>query len=350
MTGSYSDPRPQPSETSSADNSDDARGGRHHSPEASSVIRIPELERPWKAPPTVGWRKAVYKSSFSTLNLGKSRPERDMDGLIERIQRPIRHRYVIAVMSGASAGKTTLTAALGQTFKLHRTAPVLAIDAAPGFGPLAARIAENPPGDIVALLKESDVQGYSDVRQYLGYHKPTGLEVLAGHRGSTSPRTVTAPMFDAVMDLLTRSGHEILLVDCGDDPEHPVMPAVLNNAHMLVLVSGLTADAAVPVERTVDWLKAAGFHRLVSRLMIILNDRSGQPNGEARAVLRERFEKLDAVVEDMPFDRFLARGGIIDVRNELDKDTRLRLHQIAALLADLYVHEADRSRAPRTGR
>ena len=292
----------------------------------------------------------MYNTTFKTLNLGKSRPERHMDELVDRIQRPIRHRYVIAVMSGSSAGKTTMTAALGEIFKLHRTAPVLAIDAAPGFGPLAARIVDNPPGDIRALLKENDVQGYSDVRQYLGYHKSTGLEVLANNRESTPPRTVTAPMFDAAMDLLSRSGHEILLVDCGDDPEHPVMQAVLRSAHMLVLVSRLTPDAAVPVERTVEWLKAAGHHQLVSRMMVILNDTFGHGSGEARSVLRERFEKLDAAVEDVPFDRFLARGGIIDVRNELEKETRLRLHEVAARLADFYLHESDRARSPRTGR
>ena len=159
--------------------------------------------------------------------MGKSRAERHMDELIERIKRPIRHRYVIAVMSGASAGKTALTAALGQTFKLHRNAHVLVIDAAPGFGPLAARITDSPPGDIVALLRESDVQGYSDVREYLGTHESTGLEVVASNRASAPKRTITAEMFEAVMDLLSRSGHEVVLVDCGDDPEHPIMAGVL---------------------------------------------------------------------------------------------------------------------------
>jgi MinD-like ATPase involved in chromosome partitioning or flagellar assembly len=289
----------------------------------------------------MGWRKGIYYSTFKGLNLGKSRAERHMDELIDRIKRPIRHRYVIAVMSGGSAGKTTITAALGQTFKIHRTAPAVAIDAAPGFGPLAERIAANPPGDVVALLKETDVQGYSDVRQYLGANRETGLEVLAGQRTSAPGRTMGTASFDAVMDLLGRSGHEVVLVDCGDDPEHPIMKGVLAAANMLVLVSGLTPDAAVPVTRTIEWLKAAGYHQLVSRAMVILNDYRGGASSEARRLLRERFEKI-AAVEDLEFDSFLAKGGIIDVKNELDKATRLRLHEIAARLADFYIHDADR--------
>jgi hypothetical protein len=38
----------------------------------------------------------------------------------------------------------------------------------------------------------------------------------------------------------------------------------------------------------------------------------------------------------------LARGGIIDIDNELHKRSRLRLYEIAAAIADKYVPEADR--------
>jgi MinD-like ATPase involved in chromosome partitioning or flagellar assembly len=343
MTGQYYDHHQHNAPQTPPPSGDDgfSEADRHHLAEDSATIRIPDLVKPRKAPPTMGWRKVVYYGTFTWVNLGKSRPERHMDELVDRIKRPIRHRYVIAVMSGGSAGKTTVAAALGETFRIHRTAPVLAIDAAPGFGPLAGRIAANLPGDVPALLNETEIQGYSDVRQYLGANKETGLEVLAGDRSSAPNRTIDSGMFDAVMGMLTRTGHEIVLVDCGDDPEHPVMKAVLNYTNMLVLVSGLTPDSAVPVTRTIEWLKAAGYHQLVSRAMVILNDYRGGASKEARRVLRERFEKV-AAVEELPFDPFLAKGAIIDVRHELGKATRLRLHEIAARLADFYIPDADR--------
>ena len=51
-----------------------------------------------------------------------------------------------------------------------------------------------------------------------------------------------------------------------------------------------------------------------------------------------------ATVEFMPYDLHLAKGGIIDVQNELNKKTRLRLFEITAALADKYIPDADRPR------
>lgn len=343
MNGPYDEPQRDPRNgPEPPQHGNYSEPGHHHSSETSGTIRIADLVKPRKVPPTTGWRKAVYHATLKTVNLGRSRAERHMDELIDRIQRPIRHRYVIAVMSGAGAGKTTLAAAVGETLRMHRTSPIVAVDAAPGFGSLAGRIDPEPPGDIGALLNESDVQGYSDVRQYLGWHRPSGLEVLAGHRSSSPQRTVTAAMFDAVMALLDRSGHEVVVVDCGDDPEHPVMDGVLRHADMLVLVSGLTPDSAMSVNRTVDWLKAAGYHQLVSRSMIILNDRGAEASREAHRVLKEKFASI-AAVEEFPHDPFLAKGGIVDVKHEVAKDTSLRLHEIAARLMDFYLHNVGRS-------
>jgi MinD-like ATPase involved in chromosome partitioning or flagellar assembly len=49
-------------------------------------------------------------------------------------------------------------------------------------------------------------------------------------------------------------------------------------------------------------------------------------------------------VEFMPYDPHLAKGGIIDTANELQKKTRLRLFEITAALADKYVPDAGRPR------
>jgi hypothetical protein len=46
----------------------------------------------------------------------------------------------------------------------------------------------------------------------------------------------------------------------------------------------------------------------------------------------------------MPYDPYLAKGGIIDTRHELKKKTRLRIFEITAALADKYIPDADRPR------
>jgi MinD-like ATPase involved in chromosome partitioning or flagellar assembly len=322
-----------------------AAAGRHHFGDEYNAVRFNDLAPRRKVPPTAGWRKAVYHTTFQLVNLGKSKAERHQDQLEDRIKRDIRRQYVIAVVAPSGAGATTLTTAIGETFKICRPKNVLAIDADPGFGTLAIRVAETARGDIAALLKDSNVEVHSDMKPSLTVSRETGLEALAGARIDAPGRWLTPEMFSQVMRLVVRTAvHEVVLVDCGKDLEHPVMRAVLHEADMLVLVSGLTADSAIPVGRAIKWLKNAGYNHLVSRCMVILNDWRGDGHKDSRVKLKERFVHATGsnAVEDMFFDPYLAKGGIIDIKHQLDKGTRLRLHEITARLADFYIPEAGR--------
>jgi MinD-like ATPase involved in chromosome partitioning or flagellar assembly len=87
-----------------------------------------------------------------------------------------------------------------------------------------------------------------------------------------------------------------------------------------------------------------GYHELVSRSSVVLNDSRGKYDADARSYLAERFRQSGATVEFMPYDPYLAKGGIIDTRHELKKNTRLRIFEITAALADKYVPDADRPR------
>jgi MinD-like ATPase involved in chromosome partitioning or flagellar assembly len=296
---------------------------------------------PRKIPPGSGWRRFVHNMSFKTINLGESPAERHYRELRERIRRHIRKQYVIAFVSGkGGVGKTTVTACVGGIFRESRPENVVAIDAAPGFGTLAGRIDESPPGDYAAVLNDTDVQGYADIREHLGQNA-IGLDVLAGNRASDQPRPLVAAMFSGVLSRLRRT-HSVILVDTSDDLEHPVMKAVLDAADTLVFISGLTADTSLPVTRAIDLLRSMGYHELVSRSMVILNDSRDGYEKDAADYLTERFSQTGATVEFMPYDPHLARGGIVDTAHELQKRSRLRLFEITAALADKYVPDADR--------
>lgn len=309
----------------------------------SETLRISDMVAPRRVPPGAGWRKFLYRLSFRTINLGGSPAERHRRELQERIRRHIRKQYVIGVVSGkGGVGKTTMTACVGAVFRECRPDNVVAVDAAPGFGTLAGRIDESPPGDYSAVLNDTDVQGYADIREHLGQNS-IGLDVLAGNRASDQPRPLVASMFAGVLARLRRT-HTVIVVDTSDDLEHPVMKAVLDACDTLVFVSGLTADTSLPVTRAIDLLRAMGYHELVSRSMVVLNDSRNKYDSESRAYLTERFEQSGATVEFMPYDPFLAKGGIIDTRHELKKKTRVRLFEITAALADKYIPDADRPR------
>ncbi|KAA0105666.1 MinD/ParA family protein [Mycolicibacterium sp. P1-5] len=298
---------------------------------------------PRKIPPGSGWRKFIYNASFKTINLGESPGERHYRELRERIRRHIRKQYVIGFVSGkGGVGKTTMTASVGAVLRECRPENVVAIDAAPGFGTLAGRIDEAPPGDYSAVLNDTDVQGYADIREHLGQNQ-IGLDVLAGNRASDQPRPLVPAMFTGVLSRLRRT-HNVILVDTADDLEHPVMKAVFDACDTLVFVSGLTADTSLPVTRSIDLLRSLGYHELVSRSMVILNDSRNNYDSDARKYLTERFSQSGASVEFMPYDPHLAKGGIIDAQHELQKKTRLRLFEITAALADKYIPDADRPR------
>ncbi len=296
---------------------------------------------PRKIPPGSGWRKFIYNLTFHGINLGESPAERHYRELRERIRRHIRKQYVIAVVSGkGGVGKTTMTASIGAVFRECRPENVVAIDAAPGFGTLSGRIDESPPGDYSAVLNDTDVQGYADIREHLGQNA-LGLDVLAGNRASDQPRPLVPSMFTGVLSRLRRT-HNVILVDTADDLEHPVMKAVYDAADTLVFVSGLTADTSLPVTRSIDLLRSMGYHELVSRSTVIINDNRGSYDKQALAYLTERFRQSGATVEFMPYDPHLAKGGIIDTQHELQKKTRLRLFEITADIADKYTPDADR--------
>lgn len=316
---------------------------RSHADSVSGTLRISDMVAPRKIPPAGGWRKMVYGASFKTVNPGESPSERHYRELRERIRRHIRKQYVIAFVSGkGGVGKTTMTACVGGIFRESRPENVVAIDAAPGFGTLAGRIDEAPPGDYAAVLDDTDVQGYADIREHLGQNN-IGLDVLAGNRASDQPRPLVPAMFSGVLARLRRT-HNVILVDTSDDLEHPVMKAVLDSCDTVVFVSGLTADTSLPVTRAIDLLRSMGYHELVARSMVVINDSRNGYDKDARAYLTERFSQSGASVEFMPYDPHLAAGGIIDTAHELRKATRLRLFEITAALADKYVPDADKPR------
>ena len=328
-------------ESSRGDNFDS--GYRHQQDSVSGTLRISDMVAPRKIPPGSGWRRLIYNASFKSINLGESPAERHYRELRDRIRRHIRKQYVIGFVSGkGGVGKTTMTASVGAVFRECRPENVVAVDAAPGFGTLAGRIDEAPPGDYSAVLNDNDVQGYADIREHLGQNA-IGLDVLAGNRVSDQPRPLVPTMFTGVLSRLRRT-HNVILVDTADDMEHPVMKAVFDACDTLVFVSGLTADTSLPVTRGIDLLRSMGHHDLVSRSMVILNNSRNSDASDARAYLTERFSQSGATVEFMPYDPHLAKGGIIDVQHELNKKTRLRLFQITAALADRYTPDADRPR------
>lgn len=306
----------------------------------SGTVRISEMVKPPKIPPGSGWRKSLYELSFRTLDLGESPAERRYRQLSGRIGRYIRRQYVIGVVSGkGGVGKTTMSTCIGSVFRECRPDTVVAVDAVPGYGTLASRIQQSPRSSFAGILSDTDIQGYTDIRQYLGQND-IGLDVLAGDHMHDQPPIMLPTMFNGALTRLRRS-HTVLVVDTSDDLAHPVMRPVFDACDTLVFVSGLTADTSLPVSRTIDMVRTMGYHQLVSRSTIILNDSRNKYDSAARTYLAQGYANSGLTVEFMPYDPHLAKGGVIDTKYGLKKKSRLRLYEITAALADKYDLDTD---------
>jgi MinD-like ATPase involved in chromosome partitioning or flagellar assembly len=313
---------------------------RHQAGTLPGTMRISEMvERP-KVPPGSGWRKLIYQLSFGTLNLGESPAERRYRELSGRIRRYIRRQYVIGVVSGkGGVGKTTMSTCIGSVFRECRPDTVIAIDAVPGYGTLEGRIEQTQRSSFAGMLSDTDIQGYTDIRQYLGQND-VGLDVLAGDHIPDQPPIMLPTMLNGALVRLRRS-HTVLVLDTSDDLTHPVSRTVFDACDTLVFVSGLTPDTSLPVSHTIDMVRAMGYDELVSRSMIILNDSRNKYDSAARAYLAQGYANSGLSVEFMPYDPHLAKGGVIDTKYGLRKKSRLRLFEITAALADRYNLDAD---------
>ena len=307
----------------------------------AEILHMPDLPAPRKVAPASGWRRLVYAASFRGINAGESPIEQHYRALRVQIRQRMHKHLVVGVVSGkGGVGKTTMTTCIGGIFRECRSDNVVAIDAAPGFGTLADRIDTGSPDGYTEIITKIDVQGYTDIREYLG-HNNIGLDVLSGNQTSDQPRPLVPLMLNEALARLRRT-HQIVLIDTSDNLEHPVMKAVFNSCDALIFVSGLTGDTALPVARSIDLLRSMGYDELLARSMVILNNSRNHASPNARRYLTDLFTEAEIRAEYMPHDPHLAKGGIIDTQYELRPQSRLRLFEIAATLADRHVRKADR--------
>lgn len=315
------------------------RPDRHYP--ISEILHIPDLPAPRKAAPASGWRRLVYAASLHGINAGESRIEQHYRALRDQIRQRMHKHLVIGVVSGkGGVGKTTMTTCIGGIFRECRSDNVVAIDAAPGFGTLADRIDTGSPDGYTEIIAKIDVRGYTDIREHLG-HNNIGLDVLSGNQTSDQPRPLVPSMLNEALARLRRT-HQIVLIDTSDNLEHPVMKAVFNSCDALIFVSGLTGDTSLPVARSIDLLRSMHYDELLARSMVILNNSRNYATPMARRYLTELFTEAEIRAEYMPYDSHLAKGGIIDTQNDLSPQSRLRLFEMAATLADQHVRKADR--------
>jgi MinD-like ATPase involved in chromosome partitioning or flagellar assembly len=309
-------------------------------------IRSSELVPTRRMPPGRGWRKAVYYGSFKLINLGQSPDERYQAELEAKVRSLLRGKYKIAVLGKGGVGKTTVAAGVGSMFaELRQDDRVVAVDADTAFGKLASRIDPSTSNSYWELAADRQLDSFSDIRSRVGSNK-SGLFVLAGESATARRRMLDPQIYREAVAQLDRY-FTLSIVDCGSTMDAPVTREVLRDVDALIVVSSPWFDGASAAGQTLELLANNGLTALLNRTVVVINDSDGQSDKRDRAMLAERFGGRGQKVIEIPFDPHLRPGGVIDIKEEVQRLTRRRLLELAAACAEHFAATADRPRRQR---
>jgi MinD-like ATPase involved in chromosome partitioning or flagellar assembly len=295
------------------------------------------------APPTGGWRRALYEMTFGLVNPGPSLEDRREMELEKKIRTSLRGRYRIGVMGKGGVGKTTVSASVGTIFaELRPEDRVVAVDADTAFGKLASRIDPKASGSYWELAGDRHLDSFADIRNRLG-NNAAGLYVLAGENTPAHRRVLDAAIYREATAQLDRH-FSISIVDCSATVDSPVTQEVLGDLDSLIVVSSPWIDGAAAAGQTLDWLAAHGMTDLLHRTIVVLNDSDGHADKRTRSILSQQFSSHGQPVIEVPFDGGLRPGGIIDSTNAMSRKIKRPFVEIAAVLAEHFPSRDDRAR------
>jgi len=307
-------------------------------PEDSPALAVPPLTaerllRHRSEPPTHGWRRAVFVTTFGAVRPGPSATEQRSAALVDRATRPVPGCWRVAVLSlKGGVGKTTTTAALGAQLATLRGDRVIAVDANPDRGTLAEKVRHPGQATVRDLLQHhADITRYSDVRAFTSLDH-SRLEVLASDRDPQVSQAFSESDYRETLGVLERF-YSLILTDCGTGLLHSAMTGVLGLADALVVVTSASLDGARSASATLDWLEAHGHRALVARSVAVVSavrPRSGLVDVDA---LEAHFAHRCRAVVRVPFDAYLETGGAVALA-QLRPATRAAYLELAAAIGD----------------
>lgn len=278
-----------------------------------------------------GWRGAANKSGFK-LKPGKK--EKRRREVYRRIRAPKDTMYAIAVLTlKGGAGKTTVTATLGQVFSSIRADGVIAVDADPDAGDLPLRTAQHPNNlSMMEMLdtEPDDLRQHDQVQRFLST-TDTDLHVLANGWRPDGERVLVPEDIRDVYEIASHY-YSMLLWDGDKALNSPVVREMLDKSNALVLLVEASNPGAFKAGLAIDWLRNHGYEGLLARTVLVVNETTANTRLDMQA-LTTVLARQQLKLHHIPFDGHLDEGLNVDL-DKLKKKTRRAFEDLAAMLAD----------------
>ncbi|MQA01728.1 MAG: AAA family ATPase [Streptosporangiales bacterium] len=259
--------------------------------------------------PQKGMRRAVYRATFGTVNLGPSDDELAARLRRERVTRPLHGAWRVVVMSiKGGVGKTTTAAMTGRTLAEWRGDRVVALDTNPDMGTLGDRLVGATDVTVRGLLAHdarSPIQQVAEVNRYTNL--AGRLHVLANEQDPAVSEDFSGIEYQHTLSILERF-YNVIIADCGTGVLRPWVRDMLALANTLVVVAEPKGDAATRAAGTLDWIAQHGFHDLVSRSVAVINYRSPTPKSLDVDALTTFFAERCRAVCKIRYDEHLDLG------------------------------------------
>lgn len=278
--------------------------------------------------PDTPWRRFTVK----VRDLLTSQGERDEQAVEERLGALAgvsRSNTVAIVSPKGGVGKTTSTFVIGNLLASRVKARVVAVDANPDFGTLAALAPDAARTDqsLADLLPDLDGIGSgAELRPYMSC-LPTGMHLLAAPAEAEVMAVIGAEGYEKLLELLGRY-YDVILLDLGTGITGPVSQWAVARADQLVVVT------------TPEWVTSANVsgalrHLPMEDATLVLNQ-AGR-NAIDRQAVEEHFRKqwLERRVT-IPYDqqlRLMLDSGTYSL-DSLGRNTRLPIKQLGVAVGE----------------
>jgi MinD-like ATPase involved in chromosome partitioning or flagellar assembly len=317
-----------------------APNGSHHAmpppPPRAPMTRRDVYARPMRAgrPVSSGPFARFVESLRLKLSSDLQRREWAVEEQLLHIEPMTRPNTVAVISPKGGVGKTTISFVLGNLLASELRMRVVALDANPDFGTLAALASDDfrSTRSLADLLADSDrIESPAELHPYVS-RLPTGLHLLGAPADAEVMAQMTPGLYNRLLDFLEHF-YEVLILDLGTGITDPIAQFAVERSDQSIVIT------------TPEWITAAGVLGALRYLQLdegalVLNQAPTGRNAGNREVIENNFRRhAVATRATIPYDERLrvmldtGTYSLVDLR----RSTRVPVKELGAAIAGNFV-------------